>query len=105
MNWPFTCKVTRIYENFKSNTSEEYKVQVDCFKDWESDSYDKKDIKEKVNDLVRLHEAMQENWKQHNIQNKSKFLPWYLMNGLECTVQKILMSLNTLFRLQMKSKK
>ena len=29
-------------------------------KDSESDSYDKNDIKEKVNDLLRLHEAMQE---------------------------------------------
>ena len=28
-------------------------------KDSESDSYDKNDMKEKVNDFVRLHEAMQ----------------------------------------------
>ena len=45
------------------------------------------------------------NWKQHHIQNKSKFLLWYLINGLECTVQKILMSLNTSFEFHMKSKK
>ena len=45
------------------------------------------------------------NWKQHHIQNKSKFLPWYLINGLKCTVENILMSLNTLFELHMKSKK
>ena len=45
------------------------------------------------------------NWKQHHIQNQSKFLPWYLINGLECTVQNILISLNTLFELHMKSKK
>ena len=32
-------------------------------KDSESDSYDKNDMKEKVNDLVRLHEAMQEKLK------------------------------------------
>ena len=32
-------------------------------KDSESDSYDKKDMKEKVNDLIRLHEAMQEKLK------------------------------------------
>ena len=37
-------------------------------------------------------------------QNKSKFLPWQLINGLECTVQNILMSLNTLLELHMKSK-
>ena len=29
----------------------------------ESDSYDKNDMKEKVNDLVRLHKAMQEKLK------------------------------------------
>ena len=32
-------------------------------KDSESDSYDKNDMKEKVNDLVRLHKAMQEKLK------------------------------------------
>ena len=30
------------------------------------------------------------NLKQHHIQNQSKFLPWYLINGLKCTVQNIL---------------
>ena len=44
----------------KNNISEAYKIQVDCLKDKESDSYDKNDMKEKVNDLVRLHEGMQE---------------------------------------------
>ena len=29
----------------KSNISEAYKVQVDCLKDSESDSYDKNDMK------------------------------------------------------------
>ena len=43
------------------------------------------------------------NWKQHNILNKSKFFLQYLINGLECTVQNISMSLNTLFKLHMKS--
>ena len=38
-----------------------YKVQVYYLK--ESDSYDKNDMKEKVNDLVRLHEAIQEELK------------------------------------------
>ena len=47
-------------KTLKSNISEEYKVQVDCLKDSESDSYDKNDMEEKVNDLVRLHKAMQE---------------------------------------------
>ena len=49
--------------NVKGNIPETYKVQVYCFKDSESDSYDKNDMKEKVNDLVRLHEAMQEKLK------------------------------------------
>ena len=44
----------------KRHIWEAYKVQVDCLKDSESDSYDKSHMKEKVNDLVRLHEAMQE---------------------------------------------
>ena len=44
----------------KSDISEAYKVQVDCLKDSESDSYDENDMEEKVNDLVRLHMAMQE---------------------------------------------
>ena len=47
-------------KTLKSNVSEAYKVQGDGLKDSESDSYNKNDIKEKANDLVRLHEAMQE---------------------------------------------
>ena len=47
----------------KSNISDAYKVLVDCLKDSESDSYDKNDMKEKVNDLVWLHKAMQEELK------------------------------------------
>ena len=50
-------------KTLKSNILEAYKVQVDCLKDSESGSYDKNDIKEKVNDLVRLHEVMQEKLK------------------------------------------
>ena len=47
-------------KTLKSNISETYKVQVNCLKDSESDSYDKNDMKEKLNGLVRLHEVMQE---------------------------------------------
>ena len=39
-------------ETLKSNISEVYKVQVGCLKDSQSDSYDKNDMKEEVNDLV-----------------------------------------------------
>ena len=62
-------------------------------------------MQKKLNVLVRLHEAMQEKWKTASIQNQFKFLHWYLINGLKCTVQNILISLNTLFELHMKSKK
>ena len=41
INCHFTCQLTHIYENFKEQFSEAYKVQVDCLKDWGSDSYDK----------------------------------------------------------------
>ena len=50
-------------KTLRSNVSEVYKLQVDCLKDWESESYDKNDMKEKVNELVRLHKAMQEKLK------------------------------------------
>ena len=50
-------------KTLNSNISEAFKVQVYCLKDSEFDSYDKNDMKEKVNDLVRLHEAMQEKLK------------------------------------------
>ena len=78
------------------------KVQVDCFNNSESDTYDKNDMQKKVNVLVRLHEAMQKKLKQHHIQNQSKFLPWYLINGFKYTVQNILKSLNALFEIHMK---
>ena len=38
-------------------------MQIDCLKDSDPDSYDKNDMKEKVNDLIRLHESMQEKLK------------------------------------------
>ena len=50
-------------KTLKSNISEAYKVQVNSLKDSKSDSYDKNDMKEKLNGLVRLHEAMQEKLK------------------------------------------
>ena len=49
-----------LMKTLKSNISVAYKVQVDCLKDSWSDSYNKNDMKEKANDLVRLHDAMQE---------------------------------------------
>ena len=52
-----------LWNLLKRNISEAYKIQVDCLKDSESDSFDKSYIKEKVNYLVRLHGAMQEKLK------------------------------------------
>ena len=42
-------------KTLKRNISQANKVQVNCFKDSESDSSDKNDTKLKENDLVRLH--------------------------------------------------
>ena len=54
-------------KTLKSDISEAYKVQVDCLKDSESDSYDKNDMKETVNDLFRLHKTMQKKLKNNVI--------------------------------------
>ena len=88
-------------KTLKSNISEAYKVQVDCLKDSQPDSYDKNDMKEKVNDLVRLHEAMQKKLKIASYSEQIQILTLVP----ECTFQNILMSLNTLFELHMKSKR
>ena len=50
-------------KTLNSNISESCKAQVYFFKNSKPDSCDKNDLKEKVNDLVRLHEAMQEKLK------------------------------------------
>ena len=52
-------KAPIIWRTLNSDVSEGYKVQVDCLKDSEPDSYDKNNMKEKVSDLFRFHEAMQ----------------------------------------------
>ena len=61
-------------KTLKNDISEAYKVQVDCLKDSESDSYDKNDMKGKVNDLIRLHEAMQEQLKTVSCSEKIQIL-------------------------------
>ena len=47
-------------KTLKTNISEAYKVQVDCLKDSESNSYCKNNGKEKVNELVGFYEAIKE---------------------------------------------
>ena len=61
-------------KTLKSNISETYKVQADCLKDSESDSYDKNDMKEKVNDLVWLREARQEKLKTVSYSEQIKII-------------------------------
>ena len=61
-------------KTLKGNISEAYKVQVDCLKDSGSDSYDKNDVKEKVNDLVKLLEAMQKKLKTASYPKKIQIL-------------------------------
>ena len=48
VNWHFTCQLTHLYENVEaSDISEVYKVQAECLKDSECNSYDENDMKEK----------------------------------------------------------
>ena len=101
ISWYFTCQLTRIYENFKSNISDAYKVQVNCLKDSESDSYHENDMKERGIDFVRLQEVMQEKLITASYSEQIKVFTLVP----ECTVQNILVSLNTLFELHVKSKK
>ena len=59
-------------------------------------------MKEKVHGLVRFHKAVQEKLKTVSFSEQIQILTLYLINGLECTVQNILLSLNTLFKLHIK---
>ena len=62
-------------------------------------------MKKKVNDLVRLHKAMQEKLKTTSYSEQIQILTLVPDKWSQCTVSNILMSLNTLFELHMKSKK
>ena len=68
----------------------------------ESDSYDKNDMQKKVHLLARLHETMQEKLKTASYSDQIQIVSlvpdkWSRMN--------ILISLNTLLELNIKSKK
>ena len=91
-------------KTLKSNISEAYKVQVDCLKDSESDSYDKNDMKEKVNDLVRLHKAMQEKLKTASYSEQIQILTLVADKWSRMYCSENLMSLNTLYEFHIKSK-
>ena len=59
VDWHFTCQFTRIYEKFKEQCFRSLQSKSRMLENSESDSYDKNDMKEKVNDLVRFHKALQ----------------------------------------------
>ena len=61
-------------KTLRNNISEVYKVQVNCLKDSESDSHDKNDMKERLNDLLRFHKAMQEKLKIASYSEQILFL-------------------------------
>ena len=89
-------------KSLKSNISEAQKVQVDGLNNSESYSYDKNDLQEKVNVLVRLQEAMQEKLKTASYSEPIQFLTlvpdkWSRMNCSEY--------FNIFEHLHMKSKK
>ena len=60
-------KLHKVTNTTKSNISEAYKLQADFWEDLESNSYEKNNMKEKANDLVRLHKEMQEKLKTDSI--------------------------------------
>ena len=92
-------------KTLKSNISEAYKVQVDCLKDSESDSYDKNDMKEKVNDLVRLHKAMQEKLKTASNSEQTQILTLVPDEWSRMYCSEYFHVVKYLFKLHMTSKK
>ena len=91
-------------KTLKRDISEPCKVRVGCLKDSEFHCYNENDMEMKVNELVRLHKAMQEKLKIASYSERSQILTLVPDKWSQCTVQNI-MSLNTLFELHMKSKK
>ena len=67
-------KLDKVMNTTTNDISEAYKVQIDYMEDSESDSFDKNDMKEKANDLVRLHEAMQEKLKTASYSDQIQIL-------------------------------
>ena len=59
----FICQLTRIYENFKERYFRSIQSTSWLLERFSVFSDDKNDMKKKVNDSVRLHEAMQEKLK------------------------------------------
>ena len=70
-----------------------------------SDSYDKNDMQEKVNVLVRLHEAMQEKLKAVSYSESIESLTLVLNKWSRMYCSEYFIKFNTLFKLHMKSKR
>ena len=105
INSHFTCQCTRFYEHYKERYFRGIQSQVDCLEDLESDSYDKNDMKEKANNLVRLHEAMQEKLKTASYSAQIQILTLVADKWSRMYCSENLMSLNTLYEFHIKSKK
>ena len=80
-------------------------MQVECLKDSDCDSYVKYDMKENVNDLIRLHEAMQEKLKTTSYLEQIQILTLIPDKWSQMYCSEYFNSLNTLFEPHMKSKK
>ena len=80
-------------------------MQVECLKDSDCDAYVKYDMKENVNDLIRLHEAMQEKLKTTSYLEQIQILTLIPDKWSQMYCSEYFNSLNTLFELHMKSKK
>ena len=77
-----TCQLTGTYENFKEWYFRSIQSTGWLFENSESDSYNKNDVKEKVNDLVRLHKEKQEKLKTASYSKQIQILTlvpdkWY----------------------------
>ena len=70
-----------------------------------SGSYDKNDMKEKANNFVRLHEAMQEKLKTASYSQQIQVLTLVADKWSRMYCSENLMSLNTLYEFHIKSKK
>ena len=68
----------------------------------ESDSYDKNDMQEKVNVLVRLHETMQEKLKTASYSEQIQILTLVADKWSRMYCSENLMSLNTLYEFHIK---
>ena len=98
-------KFDKVMNTIRSNISEAYKVQVDCWEDLESDSYDKNDMKETANELVRFHDAMQEKLATTSYSEQIQILTLVLDKLSRNYYSEYLNAFNILYELQIKSKK